>query len=223
MRGDIGQTRLAQEAPPAQTADRRRRARTPSGHLGPRGRRRSPWPSAPGAGPTPTARRLRSFAARQAVRSAADRVRHASRQRSAMPRPRAGSAWPSLIASAHAATTRCRVPPAAANRPAAPSGRIFVQAGMFAVAENAHRLRARFAGFDQHRGGARQCQRQPPCTGSGWDRWRARPRRGVCSASSPRAGFRRPHRRELTDGGSPGRGPERSRSRGLSAEGFEVT
>ena len=33
------------------------------------------------------------------------------------------------------------------NLSAAQSGRIFIQAGMFAVAENANRLRARFAGL----------------------------------------------------------------------------
>jgi rare lipoprotein A len=69
--------------------------------------------------------------------------RPAEAQRPAMSR----SAWPSLIASAHAATEDAVL---TAHRPApfaAPSGRIFIQAGMFAVAENAHRLRARFAGL----------------------------------------------------------------------------
>jgi rare lipoprotein A len=61
------------------------------------------------------------------------------------------SGWPSLIASAQAAPSSASVParqrtPAAAHAPAAP-GRIFIQAGMFAVAGNADRVRARFAGL----------------------------------------------------------------------------
>lgn len=49
--------------------------------------------------------------------------------------------WPSLIASAHAETLHPA--PAFAGR----SSRIFVQAGAFAVAENAQRVRARIAGL----------------------------------------------------------------------------
>ena len=51
---------------------------------------------------------------------------------------------PSLISSAHAAT----LPPALAAKPASANrnaGRIFVQAGAFAVAENAQRVRTRIA------------------------------------------------------------------------------
>lgn len=47
-------------------------------------------------------------------------------------------AWPSLIAAAHAETYH---PPVAAKR----AGRIFIQAGAFAVPENAQRARARIA------------------------------------------------------------------------------
>ena len=55
--------------------------------------------------------------------------------------------WPSLITSAHAET----LPPAAAAHPRAmamtgsTSGRIFIQAGAFAMPENAQRVRARIA------------------------------------------------------------------------------
>lgn len=52
------------------------------------------------------------------------------------PEPSPRRQWPALIASAHAAA------PAPAARP---SGRIFVQAGAFAVPENAQRVRARVA------------------------------------------------------------------------------
>jgi rare lipoprotein A len=48
--------------------------------------------------------------------------------------------WPSLIASAHAETAPRSGPPAARH-----SGRIFVQAGAFAVPENAQKVRARVA------------------------------------------------------------------------------
>ncbi len=62
--------------------------------------------------------------------------------------------WPSLIASAHAETLR---PPAAHPAPARKPERIFVQAGTFAVPENAQRVRARLAalgGVDIVRGTA---------------------------------------------------------------------
>jgi rare lipoprotein A len=49
--------------------------------------------------------------------------------------------WPSLIASAQAETLRPSTIPTAAKG----SGRIFVQAGTFAVPENAQRVRARIA------------------------------------------------------------------------------
>jgi len=55
------------------------------------------------------------------------------------------SAWPSLIASADAATPATALPIRQQTSTAAPPGRIFIQAGMFAVAENANRVRARFA------------------------------------------------------------------------------
>jgi rare lipoprotein A len=58
----------------------------------------------------------------------------------ALPRAAAPRRWPSLIASAHAAPVQNAR--AAANRH---SGRIFVQAGAFAVAENAQRVRAQVA------------------------------------------------------------------------------
>ena len=69
------------------------------------------------------------------------------------PRPAFAAAaryhWPSLIASAHAATLRRR--PAFMRQPvpvmARQSGRIFIQAGAFAVLENAQRVRARIAGL----------------------------------------------------------------------------
>jgi rare lipoprotein A len=51
--------------------------------------------------------------------------------------------WPSLIAQAHAETIPVLRPPTAPRN----SGRIFVQAGAFAVPENAQRARARIAVF----------------------------------------------------------------------------
>jgi rare lipoprotein A len=70
-------------------------------------------------------------------------------ERSAAPESHSAprSAWPSLIASAHAATEDAVIPARRAAPSAAQTGRIFIQAGMFAVAENAHRLQARFAGL----------------------------------------------------------------------------
>jgi rare lipoprotein A len=56
--------------------------------------------------------------------------------------------WPSLIASAHAETLHPPIasrPSVAATPAAKSSGRIFVQAGTFAVPENAQRVRARIA------------------------------------------------------------------------------
>jgi rare lipoprotein A len=56
--------------------------------------------------------------------------------------------WPSLISQAHAATRPAGVPAATAAQrpvPAASGNRIFVQAGAFAVPENAQRVRARIA------------------------------------------------------------------------------
>jgi len=68
------------------------------------------------------------------------------------PRPAVASAspgyWPTLIAPAHAETMHRPIapPPAVAATPAVrSSGRIFVQAGTFAVPENAQRVRARIA------------------------------------------------------------------------------
>jgi len=64
-------------------------------------------------------------------------------QELAAPRPH----WPSLISPAHAET----LPPPAAAHPRAmvmagsTSGRIFIQAGAFAMPENAQRVRARIA------------------------------------------------------------------------------
>ena len=58
------------------------------------------------------------------------------------PQPNAGPRhhWPSLIAQAHAEPVHVPVSPAA-------SGRIFVQAGAFAMPENAQRVRSRIASF----------------------------------------------------------------------------
>jgi rare lipoprotein A len=55
--------------------------------------------------------------------------------------------WPSLIAQAHADTLRPAVAasPMPAAIPVSASGRIFVQAGAFAIPENAQRVRARIA------------------------------------------------------------------------------
>ncbi len=67
-------------------------------------------------------------------------------------RPAIGAApqryWPSLIASAHAETVHLPMAPPPqkpAPAPARSSGRIFVQAGTFAVPANAQRVRARIA------------------------------------------------------------------------------
>jgi rare lipoprotein A len=65
------------------------------------------------------------------------------------PQPMAGPQhyWPSLIAPAHAETfpSAGALSARAGAIPVAASGRIFVQAGAFAVAENAQRVRARIA------------------------------------------------------------------------------
>lgn len=53
--------------------------------------------------------------------------------------------WPSLISSAHAETMRPLLPVAATPVAARSPGRIFIQAGAFAVPENAQRVRARIA------------------------------------------------------------------------------
>jgi len=65
------------------------------------------------------------------------------------PEPAAASRrhWPSLIAQAHAETPHPAVAasPMPAAIPVSTSGRIFVQAGAFAIPENAQRVRARIA------------------------------------------------------------------------------
>jgi rare lipoprotein A len=151
MRGDIGQTRVAQAPRPIQ-------ARIAA--AGPK----------PGGGSAPPARLVEAAAAAPTpVRSArvsgiaTDSLRpvpavslppaeppQVASERFTEPAESTAArraAWPSLIASAHAAT-RAAVFPTRQQLPSAvPSGRIFIQAGMFAVAENAHRVRARFAGL----------------------------------------------------------------------------
>ena len=59
------------------------------------------------------------------------------------PAAAASGYWPTLIAPAHAETLHPRV--ASVPTVARTSGRIFVQAGTFAVPENAQRVRARIA------------------------------------------------------------------------------
>jgi rare lipoprotein A len=142
MRGDIGQTRLAQE--PRSTQIRIAAAAPNPGGI--RTALPAPAPMRPVAvaavaaaspGPVPTM----SPAAAEPPPVASDRFAEPAEHGGAR-----RSTWPTLITAAHATPMT-----ASSNRHPSPvteqSGRIFIQAGMFAVAENANRVRARFAGM----------------------------------------------------------------------------
>ena len=148
MHGDIGRTRLAQTRGATQT------------------RTVAPGPKPGGIRAAPSSGRVEVAAAAPIRRTPAPAVAPVSPEPISVPPPQpvepppeAGKrsaepdryiahrpAWPSLIASAQAATAATAFPARRQAPSAAPSGRIFIQAGMFAVAENAARVRARFAG-----------------------------------------------------------------------------
>jgi rare lipoprotein A len=149
MRGDSGQTRLAQAIPTVQT----RVASVP-----PRASVRAAAASARIAGggaatqvpapkpevPMPAADQAAPAVGVALATPASDhRLEPSSRPiddevgRRAM--------WPSLIPSARAATGETAFPPRQQTRATVPSGRIFVQIGAFAQMENAQRIRARVA------------------------------------------------------------------------------
>ena len=225
MRGDIGQTRLAQASrlrgpdlgwpPPGRTRAvfGRRRPRAAID----RGRSRSP-PVRPA--PTAGAGLARAgSAAPPHRRTAADReraIRGTGPSRAAR-RP----AWPTLIASAHAAPDaalpasdrrRCR-----AVRPDFHPGRDVCGRGEREPGAGALRRPGRY------RGGARQCQWRRPVPGEGWGRWRARRRRGVCLESSRKAGFLTPGSSRIERDGVCGEGRESQPGAArMSAEGLEV-
>ena len=157
MRGDIGQTRLASE--PRSTPTR-------IAVVGPNPSAVRPPPRAGGFAVAAAAAPARSEPAPSvpagpsgpppALPPQEEELPRTASERSAEPTEPAAmrpTTWPSLIASAHAAPNaavypaRQRTPAAAAHAIATTPGRIFIQAGMFAVADNAHRVRARFAGL----------------------------------------------------------------------------
>jgi rare lipoprotein A len=151
MRGEIGQTRVAQASRPIQ-ARIAAAGPKPSGGSSPPARlvevaaaaptpvRSAPLPAiaAGSRGPVPAVSLPPAASPQVAIDRSIEPAEY-----TAAPRP----AWPSLIASAHAATSTAVFPARRQSLSAVPSGRIFIQAGMFAVAENAHRVRARFAGM----------------------------------------------------------------------------
>lgn len=124
MRSDIGQTRLAQASYPAPTPIAGRGPNPGGIRAAPQ--TRTTVVAAVSPGPAPSAPSQPTEPPRIASIQPMVPIEPASARR---------QAWPSLISSAHAAA------------PAAQSGRIYVQAGMFAVAENAYRVRERFAGL----------------------------------------------------------------------------
>jgi rare lipoprotein A len=149
MRGDIGQTRLAEAAPTVQTriaaappraAGRAAAAPARSGGGGAAMQVAAAGPEAPLPADNPPAPVV-------AVASAAP----ASERRpepALQPADEGGTRrppWPSLIPSARAATGGTAFPPGPEMRASVPSGRIFVQIGAFAQMENAQRIRARVA------------------------------------------------------------------------------
>ena len=144
MHGDIGQIRSAQASRLSQTGIVTLGPKPGGTQAAPIGRKIEV------AAISPMQRTPPPIALREPISAAPPRPAEppqAASERIAAPEGHAAprSGWPSLIASAHAASEDAVLP---ARRPAlsaAPSGRIFIQAGMFAVAENAHRLRARFA------------------------------------------------------------------------------
>ena len=150
MRGDIGQTRMAQ-APRLYLTGIIASGPKPGGiHAAPQAApisrkieiaSASPMPSTPRPAVRPEPIVVPPPRPVEAPSSTGEQF--AEPERHAVPR----SAWPSLIASAHAETEDTVLPTKRPAPPAVQSGRIFVQAGMFAVADNAHRLRARFAGL----------------------------------------------------------------------------
>jgi rare lipoprotein A len=140
MRGNVGQTRLAQEP---------RSVRTSVAAAGPNPGGIRAAPPAPTrtvevaavamASPRPVA--VLPPPPAELPRVASERlpepIEHGAASR---------TTWPTLIASAHAAPMPAALPSHQRAQVAAPPGRIFIQAGMFAVAENANRVKARFAG-----------------------------------------------------------------------------
>ena len=220
MRGDIGSSRLASEPRSVQTQYAATvprpsgiRAAPPTGVAVASAAAPASTPSAPAPvilaaspGPVPIP-----------PPSGAEPPQGAS-ERSAMPAENAPirrPAWPSLIASAHAATPAAALPTLQQTSTAVQPGRIFIQAGMFAVAENANRLRARFAGLTGTEVVRDQRQRQCPVpgqAGAGGER-----DRGAASArqNSPRAGYRTPASSAIDEAcaGKGRKGPERDYQR----------
>jgi rare lipoprotein A len=147
MRGNIGQTRVAQAPRPSQTRivalgpkPGGIRAAAPSGRVevaAASAMRRTPVPAVATVSPEP----IRVPPPRPIAVPIEAGEQSAEPERYVARRP----VWPSFIASAQAATAATAFPTRRQMPIAAPSGRIFIQAGMFAVAENAHRVRARFA------------------------------------------------------------------------------
>ncbi|MGE0257382.1 MAG: septal ring lytic transglycosylase RlpA family protein [Alphaproteobacteria bacterium] len=137
MRGDVGHTRLGQATRPVRTAV----AAAGPNPGGIRAAPPAPMPAvasasvaAPSPGPAPALSPPPGEPPRVASEHLAEPAEHNAARR---------STWPALIASAQAAPI---APTPNQQRPvAAPSARIFIQAGMFAVAENAQRVKARFA------------------------------------------------------------------------------
>ena len=146
MRGNIGQSLVAQSKPVTQT---RLAAARPSSvatiapiatagtvEIGALAARRAPTAADP---PEPSQPEPSQPEPSQIIASPPPEPAHYAARRG-------GRSWPGLIASAHAAPVPVAVPARQRTvEPARLPGRIFVQAGAFAVVENATRARARIA------------------------------------------------------------------------------
>ena len=150
MRGNVGQTRLAQEvatvqtrvaAAPLRAAARPAPAPTRIVEIKATETAQTPIPAISTAaaerpGPTPT-RALTTVASQQHPAPPFSQPADSETGRR--------SVWPSLIVSARAATSGAAIAATQQTRADPPSGQIFIQVGAFALAENAQRLRARVA------------------------------------------------------------------------------
>ncbi|MGD9615782.1 MAG: septal ring lytic transglycosylase RlpA family protein [Alphaproteobacteria bacterium] len=154
MRGDIGRTRIAQDTPTIRTriaaaaprpAARAATVPARTGEIG-EAAMSAPEPTVSQiAAEPPKPAPVMTLAAADPPRSPAPPSSPREQEERVDQETARRSMWPSLIASARAATNDAASSVGRQTRTVAPSGRIFVQVGAFALAENAHRARARIA------------------------------------------------------------------------------
>ena len=147
MRGDIGQIRLAQDTAIVQTRVAAAPPRTAVLVASAPARivKAEATEAAPIPGPAVSMAAERPPPTRRPQQSLRSGVRRRHPSQPAYDAAGRRSAWPSLIASARAATSKAVVAPRQETPADPPSGRIFVQVGMFALAANAKSVRARVA------------------------------------------------------------------------------